>query len=160
MKIKLKHYIKETIIFFIVMIVSANMLSYYKSRDLPKQPLEINYTFKKDKPILIHFWATWCPTCKLEASNIQIMSKKYDVLTIAVNSGTNKEIQDYMKKRGLNFSFINDKAGYFAKKFHISAYPTTFIYNKDKKLMFSEVGYTSTIGLYLRMWWASLYNKN
>ena len=61
-----------------------------------------------------------------------------------------------MKQRGLNFRFINDNNGDFAKKFNISAYPTTLIYSKDKDLIFSDVGYTSTLGLYLRMWWAKM----
>ncbi|MEO1954179.1 MAG: redoxin domain-containing protein, partial [Campylobacterales bacterium] len=74
-----------------------------------------------------------------------------EVLTIAVNSGSTKDIKDYMKERNLTFRFINDKDAYLAKKFNISAYPTTFIYDKDKKLVFSEVGYTSTLGLYIRM---------
>ena len=151
MKEKIKHYTKEVVLFLVVMTIFANVISFYKSYDLVKQPLDINYEFKKDKPILIHFWATWCPTCKLEASNIQKISQDYEVLTIAVNSGSNKDIKKYMKERGLSFRFINDADGYFATKFNISAYPTTFIYDKDKNLVFSDVGYTSTLGLYARM---------
>ena len=156
MKEKIKHYLKEVVLFIVVMTIFANVISLYKANDLVKQPLDINYEFKENKPILIHFWATWCPTCKLEASNIQKISQDYEVLTIAVNSGSTKEIKKYMDERGLTFRFINDADGYFAKKFNISAYPTTFIYDKDKNLVFSEVGYTSTVGLYLRMWWANI----
>jgi len=152
MQEKIKYYLKEIIIFVVVIGISMNVISFYKSSDLLKQPLDIDYPFKKDKPILIHFWATWCPTCKLEASNIEKISKDYEVLTIVVNSGSTKEIKNYMKEKGLTFKFINDKKAYYAKKFNISAYPTTFIYDKDKNLAFSEVGYTSTLGLYLRMW--------
>jgi hypothetical protein len=50
---------------------------------------------------------------------------------------------------------VNDKDGYYAKKFNISGYPTTFIYDKNKNLSFSEVGYTSILGLRLRMWWSN-----
>ena len=153
---KIKHYIKEIAIFVLTLVVTSNIISIYKSTDLLQQPLEINYPFKKDKPILIHFWATWCPTCKLEASNIEQLSKDYEVLTIAVNSGSTKEIKKYMKENNLTFKFINDANSSIAKKFNISAFPTTFIYDKDKNLVSSEVGYTSTLGLYLRMWWANI----
>ena len=156
MKEKIKQYIKEIITFFVLVSIFANILSYYKSSDLNNQPLSIDYSFKQNEPILIHIWATWCPTCKLEASNIQTIANNYEVLSIVVKSGSTKEIRDYMGKNNLNFKFINDNDGYFAQKFNISAYPTTFIYNKDKKLVFSEVGYTSTFGLWLRMWWAGL----
>jgi len=116
----------------------------------------IVYSFKDDKPLLIHFWATWCPTCKLEASNIEAISKQYNVITIAVNSGSNREIKEYLGENGFTFNVVNDKESIYASKFNIAAYPTTFIYDKNRDLVFSEVGYTSTIGLYLRMWWAGL----
>ena len=150
---RIKHYIKEGILFFIVMGLFANLISYYKASELTKEPLDINYEFKNNEPVILHFWATWCPTCKLEISNIQKISKDYEVLTIVVNSGSNKDIREYMEKNNLNFRFINDNDKRFAKKFNISAYPTTFIYDKNKNLRFSEVGYTTTFGLYLRLWW-------
>ena len=156
MRYKIKHYIKESLIFLVVMIVFANAISLYKSTDLNKAPLNINYNYDTSKPILIHIWATWCPTCKLEASNIQTISENYQVLTFVVKSGSDAEIEKYMKENDLSFNIINDQDGLFAQNFNVSAYPTTLIYNKDKELVFSEVGYTSTFGLRLRMWYATL----
>lgn len=165
MKEKIKRYIKEIITFIVVMTIIANIISLYKSSDLNKEKLQAinvellnneNYSYPSGKPILIHFWATWCPTCKLEASNIQTISEHFDVLSIAVNSGTNSEIQKYMNDNDLNYKVLNDKSGFFAQEFKVAVYPTTFIYDKDKNLIFSEVGFTSTLGLWLRMWWASI----
>jgi len=165
MKEKIKKYLKEIITFFIFITILANIISLYKSSDLNKEPLNnINitllnsqeYKYPNNKPILIHFWATWCPTCKMEASNIQSISENFEVLTIAVNSGNNSEIQKYMDEHNLNYKVYNDNNGFFAKEFRIAAYPTTFIYDKNKNLVFSEVGFTSTWGLWLRMWWAGL----
>jgi thiol-disulfide isomerase/thioredoxin len=156
MKNKIKKYIKEVMLFTVVMIIFANIISYYKSTDLNKNVLDINYPYDKSKPILIHIWASWCPTCKFEASNIQTISKDYQVLTFIVKSGTDAEVKDYMKKNSLDFNTVNDEDGFFARKFNVGAYPTTLIYNEKQKLIFSEVGYTSTLGLKLRMWYSSL----
>ncbi len=165
MKEKIKKYIKEIVTFFIFMTILANIISLYKSSDLNKEALQnisitlLNqeqYSYPENKPILIHFWATWCPTCKLEASNIQTISEHFDVLSIAVNSGDNSDIKKYMYDHDLNYKVLNDTNGFFAKEFNIAAYPTTFIYDKNRNLIFSEVGFTSTLGLWLRMWWASL----
>jgi len=162
---RLKHYLKEIAIFIVVMTIFANILSIYKSSDLNNEALTLNsitlmnnelYSFKKDKPILIHFWATWCPTCKLEASNIEMISKQYEVISVAVNSGSNKEIQNYLNEHGFTFKVVNDQQSIYSSEFKIAAFPTTFIYDKNRNLVFSEVGYTSTIGLYFRMLWASL----
>ena len=165
MKDKIKKYLKEIVTFFIFITILANIISIYKSSDLNKEALQnINvtlldakkYSYPKDKPILIHFWATWCPTCKLEASNIQTISESFEVLTIAVSSGDDSEVKKYMHEHDLDYKVYNDTSGFFAKEFKIAAYPTTFIYDKNRELVFSEVGFTSTWGLWLRMWWAGL----
>jgi len=165
MKEKIKQYTKEIVIFIVVMTIFANAVSLYKSTDLNKEPLSISniklldgsiYRFTNDKPVLIHFWAIWCPTCKVEASNIQAISESYNIITIAVKSGTNNEINSWLNENSYNFRTVNDNSGALSSKFKITAFPTTFIYDKDKNLVFSDVGYTSTWGLYLRMWWASI----
>lgn len=162
MKEKIKHYLKEIVLFFVVMAVLANLISLYRSTDLNKEPIKALdvelidtsiYSLHRSKPLLIHFWATWCPTCKLEAGNIQRISQEYEVLTIAVNSGSNEELQKYMKENNYTFRVLNDRDGSYAKTFAIAAYPTTLIYDTEQKLRFSEVGYTSTLGLWLRLWW-------
>lgn len=160
MKEKIKKYLKETVIFVVILTVAANGISYYRSLDLNKEKLDLKelslldgsaYTIPKDKPVLVHFWATWCPTCKLEASNIEKVSKDYEVITIAVQSGTKDEIETYLKEYDLTFNVVNDNDGFYSRKFNIKAFPTSFIYDKNKNLKFTEVGYTTTAGLYSRM---------
>ena len=153
---KLKFYIKEVVSFIVVLTILANMVSYYKASDLNQNKLDIENISLNNKPILIHFWSTWCPTCKIEASNIQTISENFNVLTIAVNSGENSDINKYLNKNNLDFKVINDKDSFYARKFNITVFPTTLIYDKNKNLMFSDVGYTSTFGLWVRMWWAEL----
>jgi len=144
--------------------ILANIVSYYKAADLNKDKLKLNtikliddtqYTLPKNKPIMIHFWATWCPICSIEASNIQTISEHFEVITIAVDSASQEEIYSYLQKHNLTFNVVDDFDKHYAALFNISVYPTTFIYDKNQNLIFSEVGYTSTIGLYLRMLWAS-----
>jgi len=77
-------------------------------------------------------------------------------MTIAVNSGSDYEIANYLKEHNLNFKVINDKDSELSKLYNITAFPTTLIYNKDNKVVFSDVGYTSTLGLFVRAWIASL----
>ncbi len=164
-KNKIVHYLKELVIFLVVMTIFANIISLYKSQELNSESLKLNnvylldnvkYEIDNSKPILVHIWATWCPTCKLEAGNIEMVSKYFNVLTIAVKSGSDDELKNYLNENHYSFNVINDNDGTLSSEFNIGAYPTTFIYDKNKKLVFSEVGYTSTFGLALRLWWASL----
>jgi len=165
MKTKIKKYTKEILYIVLMMTLFGNAISWYKSQDLNKAPLNLSsltlidgskQSLETDKPILIHFWATWCPVCKLEASNINFIAKHFNVITIAVNSKNSANIQKYMQENHYSFKVVNDAQSLLASQFKIAGFPTTFIYDKHKNLCFNEVGYTSIIGLYVRMWWASL----
>jgi len=160
MKWKFKSIIKELITGAMILFILSNIISYVRKPDLNSTQLpqvEVtlldtsSYTLKKGKPIVIHFWATWCKVCKLEAQNIEMLSKQYEVLTIAVNSGENNKIEAYLKERGLTFKVLNDVDGTWAKQFKVEVFPTTFIYDGTGELKFTEVGYTTTAGLLARL---------
>jgi len=151
---------KELLIGAVLILIVSNIISYVRKPDLASNNLPTlnvtlldgsNYTQKKAKPLVLHFWATWCPTCKLEASNIEHISSDYEVLSIAVNSGSDAEIKRYMKDNELTFRVVNDFDGRWAKRFKVEAFPTTFIYDAKGVLLFTEVGYTTTAGLLARL---------
>ncbi len=165
MKEKIIHYAKEIVTFIVIMTILANAISLYRSSDLNKSSFNLAnvtlldasaYKFDDTKPVLVHFWATWCPTCKLEALNVETISKNFQVITVAVKSGSDQKINKFLKENDLSFKVLNDNDGVVAREYKLAAYPTTFIYDKDKNLVFSDVGYTSTWGLWLRMKWAGL----
>lgn len=157
-----KYFIKFSI-FVATLLVISNIINQLKTVDIDRKLLSKSYisAFKnnqhlmqRNKPILIHFWATWCPICSVESSNIESISNHYDVLTVAVKSGNWTELEEYTKKRDLSFKIINDENGDIATQFNISIFPTTIIFDKDAKVIFYEVGYTSNLGLMFRMWYA------
>jgi thiol-disulfide isomerase/thioredoxin len=161
-KWNIKKILKEIVIGVLILFVISNVFSYIRKPDLESttfpqtksQLIDGSYfeTSKvQGKPLLVHLWALWCPTCKLEASNIQALSKNYEVLTIAVKSGSDEALKKYMYEKGFNFKVINDIHGKWAEEFKIEAFPTTFIYDQNGELTFTEVGYTTTAGLLARM---------
>ena len=121
-----------------------------------------NFNLYQDKnkdnsrPILVHFWASWCPVCKLEQSNIENISKKYSVITVAMQSGDNNEVLQFLKDEKLSFNVINDEQGTLSQAYGIKGVPVSFIINKENKIEFVEVGYTTELGLQMRLWWAGL----
>ena len=152
--------LKEIVIGLLILFVVSETISYFRRPDLDSQRLPVieaklldgsHFEIPKGKPLLIYFWGSWCPICKLEAPNIQRISKKYEVLTIAVNSGDDNKIQSYMNKYQLDFNVLNDQDVVWAKRFKVEVFPTIFIYDAKGELRFTEVGYTTTAGLLARM---------
>jgi len=158
----LSRILREVLVFAVIIFVVSTALNYYRAPRLDSDALPtiqatlidgaaFDTAMLKDKPLLINFWGTWCPVCTQEASNIETLSKKYTILTIAVNSGSNENIKAWMNKRALTYPVLNDSSGRWAAQFKVSIYPTTFIYGSKGQLRFTETGYSTTAGLLARM---------
>ena len=158
----LKKISKEALIFAVILVFASLAINKFRSLKIPSNlPTQLKlklidnsaYTPAKEKPIVINFWATWCGACKLELSTIQKLSKRDDIelVTFAVNSGSNEKIQEFMRRRGLDFRVVNDNNGIYAISFGISAFPTSIFYNSKEERKYSEVGYTTYAGFLARI---------
>lgn len=108
-----------------------------------------------DRPVLVHFWASWCPVCRTEQGTINEMAKNDSgVISIAMQSGRVEQVSAYMQAQGIDFEALNDPDGKIAYAWGVHAVPATFIISPDGRIRFIEVGYTTGIGLKVRRWLA------
>ena len=113
---------------------------------LPVKPLQ---------PVLIQFWATWCPVCKAEQGSIESLAHDNpNVITVALWSGDNTAVQNYMRENALTFPVLNDTDGAIAAKWGVQGVPASFIVGTDGVIRFVEIGYTTGMGLRFRLWLA------
>lgn len=96
----------------------------------------------RGKTVFLNFWATWCPPCRGEMPHIEDLYKEYnknkdEVVILGVaspnlgNEGTEEDIKDFLNQNKYNFPVVMDKDGVLAYQYGISAFPTTFIIDKD-----------------------------
>ncbi|MCK4743998.1 MAG: protein disulfide oxidoreductase [Sulfuriflexus sp.] len=108
------------------------------------------------KPVLVHFWASWCSICRFEESSISAIAKDYAVLTIASRSGDADSLRTYIKEHDLRFPVIEDELGEWAQLYGVKGYPSSFIIAADGSIYDVEIGYSSNWGLRLRLFLAGL----
>jgi len=108
------------------------------------------------KPVLIHFWASWCPICRFEESTISSLSEDYAVITFATQSGDQSEVAAHIQQRNIDFPVILDEEGDWAHHYGINGFPTSIIVDGEGNVFDVEVGYSSYWGLRLRLFLASL----
>ena len=109
----------------------------------------------RGKPVLLHFWATWCPFCKVEEGSITAIAEDWPVLTIAYQSGDKTAIMKHLKERDLeSWATISDPDSRLAELYGVTGVPTTFIIDANGNIRFREVGLTSSWGLRARLWYA------
>ena len=107
-----------------------------------------------ERPVLVHFWATWCRICALEQDSIDAIARDWPVITVAMQSGSAADVQRHLRQAGLDFPVINDPDGTLARRFGVQAVPATFIVDERNRIVFRERGFTSEAGLRFRLWLA------
>lgn len=96
----------------------------------------------RGKTVFLNFWATWCPPCRGEMPHIEDLYKEYnknqdEVVILGVaspnlgNEGSEEDIKEFLNQNKYNFPVVMDKDGALAYQYGISAFPTTFIIDKD-----------------------------
>ena len=124
-------------------------------RALDGSPLSLSSL--QGRPVLVHFWATWCPVCRLGDANIQAVSQHHAVLTVATQSGDVTALRKYMDERGLDFPVMLDESGFLAARYGVRGVPVSFIVDAASQIRFVEVGYTTELGLRARLWWSTVH---
>ena len=110
---------------------------------------------KPSQPVLVHFWATWCPVCRTELGSIESLSgDNSNVITVAMQSGNSGVVQKYMQEHEVGFPVINDEDGRISGSWGVHAVPASFIVDTEGQIRFVEIGYTTGVGLRLRLWLA------
>jgi thiol-disulfide isomerase/thioredoxin len=139
----------------------------YQQRNLPSGPapelagsdlngVTASLADYRGKPVLLHFWATWCGVCKTEQPSLDALSHDLPVLTIASQSGDADEVGAFVREHGIEPRVIADPSSALARRFSVTMYPTTFVIDAGGEIRHVEVGYTTELGLRARMWLARL----
>ena len=100
---------------------------------------EISIDFNQvDKPTLLIFWASWCPTCMKEIPHLKELHEQYpNVEFLGVN--LNKHSEDGLrvqKKRELPWESIADPSLAVAAQFGVRGTPGLFLVAPEGKLLF------------------------
>ena len=108
-----------------------------------------------DRATLLYFWAEWCPVCRTTAGNVTALAEDWPVTSIVSQSGEAPVITRLMQERGYAWPSVADPRGSLMKQYGLPGVPGFVIIAPDGNIRFVSIGYTSEIGLRLRLWWAS-----
>jgi len=111
---------------------------------------------QQDELTLLYFFAEWCPICKLQNSTIQALSKDFNVIGIAMQSGDDSAVKRYLAERDIKFPVVNDLSGRISRAYGVNGVPATFIIDNQGKIHYSTRGYATAAGLRSRLWLSGL----
>ena len=110
------------------------------------------------QPVALHVWAEWCPICRTEEHSITRLQTDWPVLTVAMQSGQSDQVARVLHQRGLPWTTAIDTDGALARSLGVHAVPALLVLDANGQLRAASVGYTSEMGMRLRLLWASWQN--
>jgi cytochrome c biogenesis protein CcmG/thiol:disulfide interchange protein DsbE len=98
----------------------------------------------RGKPIVINFWASWCPPCKIEAPLIEKTWRAYKsrgLIFLGVNIQDRKEdALNYIREFDITYPNGPDPSGEITIEYGVSGLPVTFFVSRNGEVVRRWVG--------------------
>lgn len=140
---KIKRLLFSVFILFIFSISPGFCQDYgiavdFNLKDLSGNEIKLS-DFRDKQPLILFFWATWCPVCRKQ---IPLLNKMYpdfkkdgiEVLGIDVEESKEK-VERFLKNYPLNIKVILDPDGKVASDYKIIGVPTYFLIDKKGNIV-------------------------
>ncbi len=87
------------------------------------------------KPVLLFFWTTWCPHCRVAIKNLNkdapaLEAKGVAVLTVDIGE-SQALVSDYMQKSNCNLAVLMDQDSAVAQSYGVLGVPTFLLIGRD-----------------------------
>ena len=98
------------------------------------------------RPLLVNFWATWCPPCvaelpALERAVASLEAQSIKVLLVSVDRGGAKKAAPFLEKHGVSSpKMAFDPKGALSRHLAVRGLPTTFLLTADQTKSWAFVG--------------------
>ena len=98
----------------------------------------------RGKVVFLNFWATWCPPCRAEMPSMESLYNRYkdrgfEMLVVNCAEG-DAVVRDFREDFNLTFPIPLDRDGRVSSSYGVQAIPTTFIIDKEGRIVVRFVG--------------------
>lgn len=95
-------------------------------------------------PVMINFWATWCPPCREEMPDMEKFYQETEIEILAVNlldtERTIDDVEQFVEEYGLTFPILLDESIEVAMIYGIQSIPTSYMIDSEGIIQFIVIG--------------------
>jgi len=110
----------------------------------PLPTLSLNYLGKQPelsgRPLLVEFWATWCPPCRTSIPHLNQIYSKFkskDLEIVGITDENEATVKKFQQQVPMDYNVaINTPQSVF-QQFGIEGIPTAFLVNKGGKIVWT-----------------------
>jgi peroxiredoxin len=110
-------------------------------------------------PVMVYFWGSWCGICSLTSPAVSDLAVSVtgtgsSVVTVALASGDNQEVQAFQDQHRYRFTTLNDDNGAISQRWGVGITPSFFYINPKGEIVFISTGLSSGWGMRIKLWLA------
>lgn len=107
---------------------------------------QISLSTYKGRVVLLNFWATWCPPCRLEMPTMEKAYRKYrdkgfEVVAVSVDAGPKSSVKSFLREFGLSFQVLLDPDMETLRAYRGFSLPMTVVIDRQGVIRSRELGY-------------------
>jgi peroxiredoxin len=155
-----------TALWLVAMVSVPILIDSWRHREAPETVprqllLDLNgahidlFEMSHAEPVLLYFWASWCPVCKAVSPAVEALRDDYAVVTVALSSGSREQILTFAREHNFGFQIVSDPGGDIARTWNVHGTPTIAVLYQGQVTSMTS-GITTPPGISMRLWLAGM----
>ena len=120
----------------------GNLAPDFQLLDLDQEPVSLSGL--RGKPVVLNFWATWCPPCVDEMPYLQEIYDEYSsegLMLLAIDVGESQsQVEEFLQRNNLSLPVLLDTEGVVVHQYTVITIPTTYFIDGDGIIQSKRIG--------------------